>query len=418
MQKPQTIKIGKVELPVNDGTSPHVPKQSMEFIDHDGILNAIAIGVRDNMAILLIGETGTGKTSAIRNVAEKTKNGLRRINLNGGTTADELVGRTLLNEKGTIWVDGALTEAMRRGEWILFDEINAALPEVLFVLQSILDDDGYLVLTEKDDKEIVRRHPNFRFFASCNPPNYAGTKELNRALLSRFPIAIDASYPSPAVEKDIIKKHLGDKVSALDITENIMNLAKETRKSYQEGKTDIALGTRDILNFLKLTRYMSPRAAIKAAFIGKLNIEDQVAVQALVRLHLPADKTGTGDTLQHVTNIENELLPSGTYVIDADVNGAYASIQKKTKASQTAMEKEGSKTLYSNNPTQAIKGDTFKLIGLYRQGEAGISKAHSTNPIVGALAEFKTGVHKGQLGFILIGRPQMQPLRDALYAKC
>ena len=132
-------------------------------------MNTLAIAVRDNLPALLIGESGTGKTSAIRFLAHETKNGLRRVNLNGGTTADELVGRLLINNNGTYWVDGVLTEAMRNGEWIVLDEIDAALPEVLFVLQSVLDDDGYLVLAEKDDKEIVHKHKDFRIFATCNP---------------------------------------------------------------------------------------------------------------------------------------------------------------------------------------------------------------------------------------------------------
>ena len=60
-------------------------------------MKTLAIAVRDNLPALLIGESGTGKTSAIRFLAHETKNGLRRVNLNGGTTADELVGRLLIN---------------------------------------------------------------------------------------------------------------------------------------------------------------------------------------------------------------------------------------------------------------------------------------------------------------------------------
>src|SRR3990167_10513138 len=199
------IKYGKIEIPKNSTVSPYTPSVGGHFVDHGDIMKTLAIGIRDNMPVLLISESGTGKTSAIRYLAAKTKNGLRRVNLNGGTTADELVGRLLINDKGTYWVDGVLTEAMRKGEWIVLDEINAALPEVLFVLQSVLDDDGYLVLNEKDDKEIVQKHPNFRLFATCNPPEYAGTKEMNKALLSRFAICINAEFPPAAKELEIIE---------------------------------------------------------------------------------------------------------------------------------------------------------------------------------------------------------------------
>ena len=209
----KTMKFDKIEIPMGDKKSQFIPKDSKTFVDHGGMLQTLAIGIRDNMSVLIMGESGTGKTSAIRHLASQTKHGLRRVNLNGGTTADEFVGRLLINDKGTYWVDGILTEAMRNGEWIVLDEINAALPEVLFVLQSIMDDDGYLVLNEKDNKEIVYRHPNFRLFATCNPPEYAGTKEMNKALLSRFGICITAEFPPENVELDIIEHHLGNAIA-------------------------------------------------------------------------------------------------------------------------------------------------------------------------------------------------------------
>lgn len=417
-----SIKIGKIDIPVGDGKSAYVPKNSVEFIDHDGILATLAISIRDNMPVLLVGETGTGKTSAIRNLAERTQNGFRRVNLNGGTTADELVGRMLLNEKGTIWVDGVLTEAMRNGEWILFDEINAALPEVLFVLQSVLDDDHALTLTEHPTKELVKAHPNFRFFASMNPPNYAGTKELNRALLSRFPVCIDASYPVPKVEKEIIAKHLGKKIADLPITEAIMNLAAETRKSMQDGKTDFSIGTRDILNFLKLTRFLKPREALQAAFTSKLGSEDQAGVNALARLHLPSDSSGAKTVLTHVTNFEAQMIVGGTYVIDADIHMGYGEIVKKAKNTVVLMSSKPTHEMYKQGLVNDItKGDTFKLLGLFRSNERGVStNPTSTNPVIGALVEFKGGQHKGSVGFVNLasGNQTGDSIRAALYAQC
>src|SRR3972149_5944938 len=77
---------------------------------------------------LLIGETGVGKTLAVRYLAWKTQNGLRRLNLNGATTVDEFLGKMLINEQGTYWVNGVLVDCMLAGDWILLDEINACLP--------------------------------------------------------------------------------------------------------------------------------------------------------------------------------------------------------------------------------------------------------------------------------------------------
>ena len=268
----------------------------------------------------------TGKTSAIRYLANQTGNGLRRVNLNGGTTADELVGRQLINDKGTYWVDGVLTEAMRKGEWIVLDEINAALPEVLFVLQSVLDDDGYLVLNEKDDKEIVHKHANFRLFGTCNPPEYAGTKEMNKALLSRFAICINAEFPPEKIELDIIKHHLGDAISKSEMAIKLVGLANDTRKAKELGTADYVINTRDILNTLRLSENMEPAEALGLAFSNKLETCDKNALKSMARLHLPSSKKKATATREEVKDIE-ELKIGGMYIMDTDIHDAYFGIQ-------------------------------------------------------------------------------------------
>ena len=290
--KQKVTKIGKIEITNGDGKSKHVPTKAPKFVDHGDVLKTLAIGIRDNLPVLLIGESGTGKTSAIHYLAMETENGLRRVNLNGGTTADELVGRLLINEKGTYWVDGVLTEAMRNGDWIALDEINAALPEVLFVLQSVMDDDGYLVLTEKDDKEIVRKHPNFRLFASCNPPDYAGTKEMNRALLSRFPICINAETPPEKKELEIIEHHLGNAVAQDPLALALIKVANDTRKAKETGKSDYAINTRDILNTLRIatTGLYDATESLMLAFANKLDPADRSAMKHMASLQLPRIK--------------------------------------------------------------------------------------------------------------------------------
>ena len=193
----KTVAIGVVELTVNIGNpSEYIPPEQLYLFPPQGYLEKLAYAVAENYPALLIGETGVGKTQAVRYLAWKTNNGLRRVNLNGATTVDEFLGKFLINEQGTYWVDGVLVDAMQAGDWILLDEINACLPEIAFCLHSLLDDDRMVVLTEHDGR-IVRPHPNFRLFASMNPSEegrYGGTKMLNEALMDRFPVVIRMEY--------------------------------------------------------------------------------------------------------------------------------------------------------------------------------------------------------------------------------
>ena len=375
--KEKTIKYGKIEIPINDGTNPYMPQNGGNFIDHGDIMKTMAIAIRDNMPVLLIGESGTGKTSAIRYLANKTGNGLRRVNLNGGTTADELVGRLLINDKGTYWVDGVLTEAMRRGEWIVLDEINAALPEVLFVLQSVLDDDGYLVLSEKYDKEIITKHPNFRLFATCNPPEYAGTKEMNKALLSRFSICINADFPPTNKELEIIENRLGNAVAKSEIAIKLVGLANETRKAKELGTADYAINTRDVLNTLQLSEYMEPIEALGLAFANKLDLADNRALRIMAKLHLPSKKKANA-TRKPVLHTD-ALTIGETYVMGADVHSAYFGLTNKPKDFEGLIKDDLSNIIRGTSRDNAIKGDEFVIDATYYEDVDDISKEPLAN---------------------------------------
>jgi MoxR-like ATPase len=180
---------------------------------------------------------------------------------------------------------------MRNGHWLLIDEVNAALPEILFVLQSLLDDDGYIVLAEKEDKEVVRPHPNFRIFATMNPfEDYVGTKELNKAFLSRFPITIKVDYPKPDQEFAIVK----ERYPALDdeTIKSMIEVAKTTRESRANEEVDFVFSTRDLLQWAQVYQHtMSARRSALMTFIPKCNKNDAKALSSYIGLNFVEDET-------------------------------------------------------------------------------------------------------------------------------
>jgi len=260
----------------------HLIPTSQSFENHKTLVEQVAIGIDRNIPVLLIGETGTGKTSLIRYLANKTNNSFRRVNHNGGTAVEDIIGKILVNEKGTYWVDGVLVEAMRKGYWYLADEINATNAEINFLYHSLLDDDGFIVIPENHG-EIVKPHPSFRFFASMNPSaEYAGTKELNKALMSRF-MVLKADFPPPATEVKILTNRTGiDKERA----SKLVQFAGELRASYAMEKLNYVLSTRDLIlwgDMFQIFKKYIPSAEISV--LNKVDKEDFTMVKDLLNLH-------------------------------------------------------------------------------------------------------------------------------------
>ena len=302
--KTPTFKVGKLELDINPQENPYLPHKT-KIIGNTHELETIALGVKNNLPVLLIGDTGTGKTSFIRFLAHETNNGFRRLNLNGSTTADELVGHYVVDdkEKGMRWVDGVLLDAMRNGYWLLLDELNAGLPEVLFVLQSVLDDDRFLVVAEHEG-EIVRPHENFRIFATMNPSlEYAGTRDLNKALLSRFPIVIQTAYPDAVHEIDIIKSHVP---SVNDKEVNLMvRIAEDIRKGKKANTISFICSTRELINWARLTAEVGLKPAAELAILNKCELEtDRKTVEDFFKMQFGKWKQKQTLTL---TEIESQL---------------------------------------------------------------------------------------------------------------
>ena len=284
MSKKKNESFGSIKLPVKQAESPFVPT-SGEYKEHRAILETIAYAIRENLPVLLVGETGVGKTSAIRYLASKTKTSLRRVNVNGSMTAEDFVGQLLVNEKGTYWKDGVLTEAMREGYWIVVDEINAASAEILFVLHSLLDDDRYIVLTDHPQREIVKAHPDFRIFATMNPPErYAGTKEMNKALASRFALTLTVPIPPPSVEYGVISSATA--VLGEGKTTKLKAFVDEMRKAYDKEEIEVFVSPRDIRHIVQLYLFTaSLPKAIELTISGRGTEAEKKAIEKLSTLH-------------------------------------------------------------------------------------------------------------------------------------
>ncbi|XP_052570916.1 midasin [Peromyscus californicus insignis] len=156
--------------------------------------------------VLIQGETSVGKTSLIRWLAAATGNHCVRINNHEHTDIQEYIGCYTSDTSGKlVFSEGVLIDAMRKGYWIVLDELNLAPTDVLEALNRLLDDNRELLITET--QEVVRAHPRFMLFATQNPPGlYGGRKVLSRAFRNRFVELHFDELPSSELETILHKR--------------------------------------------------------------------------------------------------------------------------------------------------------------------------------------------------------------------
>lgn len=150
------------------------------------LLNLVRATSTRRFPILIQGPTSAGKTSMIEYLANFTGNKFVRINNHEHTDLQEYLGTYVSGPDGKLkFQEGVLVQAMRKGHWIVLDELNLAPTDVLEALNRLLDDNRELLIPET--QEVVKPHENFILFATQNPPGlYGGRKVLSRAFRNRF----------------------------------------------------------------------------------------------------------------------------------------------------------------------------------------------------------------------------------------
>ncbi|CAG8438258.1 2742_t:CDS:10 [Acaulospora morrowiae] len=148
--------------------------------------NLSRVVMSNRFPVLLQGPTSAGKTSMIHYLAKLTGHRFVRINNHEHTDLQEYLGTYVSNSEGKLeFQEGILVESVRKGYWLVLDELNLAPTDVLEALNRLLDDNRELLIPET--QEVIKPHKDFMLFATQNPPGlYAGRKVLSRAFRSRF----------------------------------------------------------------------------------------------------------------------------------------------------------------------------------------------------------------------------------------
>ena len=232
--------------------------------------------------MLVQGAHGTGKTTHVEQVAARLNWPTVRINLDGHITRMDLVGRDAVivrdGHQVTEFQEGMLPWALQRPVALVFDEFDAGRPDVMFVIQRVLERDGKLTLL--DQNRVITPHPFFRLFATANTVGlgdltglYAGTNVLNQAQMDRWNIVTRLDYlPSGAEATMVLGQvpELTKRADAAALVDSMVAVANLTRAGFTSGDLSTVMSPRTVVSWAEnMVVFGDVARAFRLSFLNK-----------------------------------------------------------------------------------------------------------------------------------------------------
>ena len=240
---------------VMDQQDSYVPEKFEGYVPY-GNFNTVKDVIKSGIfyPMFITGLSGNGKTLMVKEVCAKQKREYGRANITAETDEDDLIGGFRLLNGETVWHDGPVVTAMKRGAVLLLDEIDLASNKIM-ALQPVLE--GSSIYLKKIGKW-VHPTPGFNVIATANTKGqgsddgrFIGTNVLNEAFLERFPVTIEQSYPTNSMEKKILNNEMSKHgLEDETFSDNLVKWADVIRKTFMEGGCDEIISTRRLVHIV------------------------------------------------------------------------------------------------------------------------------------------------------------------------
>ena len=258
-----------------------VPEIDKDYkFDRDTTL-AILSGFNYNKKVIVHGYHGTGKSTHITQVAARLNWPCLRINLDSHISRIDLIGKDAIVVKDgkqvTQFIEGLLPWAFQNPVALVFDEYDAGRPDVLFVLQRILESDGYFTLIDKN--KVVKQNEYFRLFATANTIGlgdttglYTGTQPINQTQMDRWNIVTTLNYLTLEKEMEVVlakNKNLNNSKGKEKVS-NMIKVASLTRKGFIAGDISTVMSPRTVLHWAENSEIFKDIGyAFRVTFLNK-----------------------------------------------------------------------------------------------------------------------------------------------------
>ncbi len=273
----------------SDNLIPAKDKMYVPFGNFKMVETVIASGMF--YPTFITGLSGNGKTYMTEQACAKSKREVIRVNLTEETDEDDLIGGFRLVNGETKFFKGPVIKAMERGAVLLLDEIDLVTPGKVMCLQSIMEGSGYFI---KKTGEYISPTAGFTVVATANTKGkgsddgqFMGTNVLNEAFLERFPITFEQEYPSIAIEKKILRKHISDD----HFIGKLVDWADIIRKTYLDGGVEEIISTRRLVHIVKAFQIFGDRTTAIEVCTNRF---DEETKNAFMELYRKVDETVVG----------------------------------------------------------------------------------------------------------------------------
>jgi len=242
---------------------------------------AILAGFAYNRRVMIQGYHGTGKSTHIEQVAARLNWPCVRVNLDSHISRIDLIGKDAIKlrdgKQVTEFHEGILPWALRNAVAIVFDEYDAGRPDVMFVIQRVLEHDGKLTLL--DQNEIITPNPYFRLFATSNTVGlgdttglYHGTQQINQAQMDRWSLVATLNYLSHDAETAIVlaKNAHYNTDKGRKVISQMVTVADLTRTAFMNGDLSTVMSPRTVLNWAQNAEiFRNVGYAFRLTFLNK-----------------------------------------------------------------------------------------------------------------------------------------------------
>jgi cobaltochelatase CobS len=273
-------------VPAFSEADERVPDLDTAYVFDPDTTLAILAGFAFNRRVMVQGYHGTGKSTHIEQVAARLNWPCIRINLDAHISRIDLIGRDAIVLRDGLQVtefrEGLLPWALQTPTALVFDEYDAGRPDVMFVIQRVLETEGKLTLL--DQNRVIRPNKWFRLFATANTVGlgdtsglYHGTQAINQGQMDRWNIVVGLNYLSAPVETEIVGKKVPD-VKAKTIAD-MVKVADLTRQGFVNGDISTVMSPRTVITWAQNTViFKDPGFAFRLSFLNKCDETERVLV--------------------------------------------------------------------------------------------------------------------------------------------